>query len=215
MDTLRKDKTHVQTDTIVHPRLQHVALATSSIDTMLDWYRKVLGMTVNNRRPGPVPGREREHHGPPFAVAWISNDEVHQRIALFEIPGVTIDTEKRSHVHLHHFAFQYETLDDLLGTYLRLKDLGITPIRCIDEVVQISFYYNDPEQNSVELNVSNYGNEWTASEHMKNATNDTHRSMMIDPDKLVAARESGASPWELHQRALAGDFTPAQTGWKP
>ncbi len=38
---------------------------------------------------------------------------------------------------------------------------------------------------------------------------------MIDPDKLVAARESGASPWELHQRALAGDFTPAQTGWKP
>jgi hypothetical protein len=32
----------------------------------------------------------------------------------------------------------------------------------------------------------------------------------IDPDKLVAAREAAASPWELHSRAVAGDFAPAK-----
>ena len=32
----------------------------------------------------------------------------------------------------------------------------------------------------------------------------------IDPEKMLAARKSGASPWELHERALAGEFAPAK-----
>ncbi len=30
----------------------------------------------------------------------------------------------------------------------------------------------------------------------------------IDPDQLVAARNAGASPEEIHQRAYAGEFMP-------
>ena len=32
----------------------------------------------------------------------------------------------------------------------------------------------------------------------------------VDPDKMVAARKAGASPWELHERACAGEFAQAQ-----
>jgi hypothetical protein len=32
----------------------------------------------------------------------------------------------------------------------------------------------------------------------------------IDPDKVVAARKAGGSPWELHECALAGEFAPAK-----
>jgi catechol 2,3-dioxygenase len=32
----------------------------------------------------------------------------------------------------------------------------------------------------------------------------------VDPDKLLAARKAGASPWELHERAWAGEFAPAK-----
>ncbi len=31
----------------------------------------------------------------------------------------------------------------------------------------------------------------------------------FDPDKLVAACNEGASPWELHKRVWAGEFAPA------
>jgi catechol 2,3-dioxygenase len=32
----------------------------------------------------------------------------------------------------------------------------------------------------------------------------------VDPEKMVAAREAGASPGEIHQRAAAGEFAPAE-----
>jgi catechol 2,3-dioxygenase len=32
----------------------------------------------------------------------------------------------------------------------------------------------------------------------------------LDLEKLVAARKAGASPWDLHERAQAGEFAPAE-----
>jgi hypothetical protein len=34
--------------------------------------------------------------------------------------------------------------------------------------------------------------------------------VFIDPEKLTEARNAGASPWEIHKRAFAGEFEPAQ-----
>ena len=76
----------------------------------------------------------------------------------------------------------------------------------VDEGLQTGFYYTDPDQNSVELNVNNYGNEWTATEHMRTWPADRPRRASIDPQKMLAAREAAASPWELHERAFAGEF---------
>ena len=195
----------MNTETVVHPRLQHIALATGNMDAMIAWYRTVVGMNINYRRAAkPDPS----YKGPPFGAAWISNDEVHQRIALFEFPGLAVDSDKQRHTHMHHFAFQYETLEDLLGTYARLKALDIVPAVAVDEGVQISFYYDDPDKNRVELNVGNFRSEWTASEYMKNEQR--IRRAEIDPDKMLEALKAGASAWELHERALAGEFAPAK-----
>ena len=195
----------MNTETIVHPRLQHIALATGNMDAMIAWYRTVVGMNINHRRAAkPDPS----YKGPPFGAAWISNDEVHQRIALFEFPRLAVDSDKQRHTHMHHFAFQYETLEDLLGTYARLKALDIVPAVAVDEGVQISFYYDDPDKNRVELNVGNFRSEWTASEYMKNEQRIQRAE--IDPDKMLEALKAGASAWELHERALAGEFAPAK-----
>jgi catechol 2,3-dioxygenase len=109
---------------------------------------------------------------------------------------------------VQHVAFEYDTLDDLLGTYARLKGLGIVPVLAADQGIQTAIYYTDPDQNSVELNINNYANEWTATEHIKTAPSQIW--MQFDPDKMMAARKAGASPWEVHKRALAGEFAPAQ-----
>jgi catechol 2,3-dioxygenase-like lactoylglutathione lyase family enzyme len=197
----------MNTEITVHPKLQHFGLTTANLEAMLDWYRKVLGMTVNYRLAMPA----RAQHGPPFsAMAFVSNDEVHHRIVLFEAPGLVVDPDKPRHARVQHVAFEYETLDDLLGTYARLKGLGILPVMAIDEGLQTGFYYTDPDQNSVELNVNNYGNQWTATEHMKEQSSSAERPrrVQVDPDKMIAARKAGASPWELHERALAGELAP-------
>jgi len=197
----------MNTEITIHPKLQHFGLATANLDAMLDWYRKVLGMTINARADAPA-GPEGK---PLFSAAFASNDEVHHRIAFFELPGLVTDPDKRRHARVQHVAFEYETLDDLLGTYARLKGSGIVPVLAADEGSQTSFYYLDPEQNSVELNVNNYGNDWTATEHMKTASvGNGPRRVFVDPDKMIAARKAGVSPWDVHERAFAGEFAPAK-----
>jgi catechol 2,3-dioxygenase len=196
----------MNTEITVHPKLQHFGLTTANLDAMLEWYRKVLGMTVNARVGAPGGPQNR----PSFSAAFVTNDAVHHRISFFEMPGLAADPDKRHHARVQHVAFEYETLDDLLGTYVRLKGLGIMPVMAADEGSQTSLYYPDPDGNSVELNVNNYGNDWTATEHMKAAAaSEGHpRRVFVDPEKMVAARKVGASPWELHERAFAGEFAP-------
>jgi catechol 2,3-dioxygenase len=198
----------MNTEIVVHPKLQHYGLRTSNLDAMIDWYKKVLGMTTNHRSKIPAIAR-LTHQGPPFSgFAFISNDEMDHRLVLFEIPGAVADSNKSSHTGLQHVAFECATLDDLLGTYVRLKRMGIPPLWAADHGVAISVYYEDPEQNIVELNFNNYGSPWTATEFLRTANQ--AMPSQIDLEKMVAARKAGASPWELHERALAGEFAPAE-----
>ena len=72
----------------------------------------------------------------------------------------------------------------------------------------MSIYYEDPEGNVVEINFNNYGTPWTATEFLRTAN--PGMPAQIDPEKLVEARKAGASPWEVHERAMAGEFAPAE-----
>jgi catechol 2,3-dioxygenase len=113
----------MNSETTVHPKLQHYGLVTANLDAMTQWYGKVLGMTVNHRSKIPAIAR-LTHQGPPFsAFAFVSNDEMDHRIVFFEVPKGEIDPDKPRHTGLQHVAFECATLDDLLGTYVRLKNL--------------------------------------------------------------------------------------------
>lgn len=67
-------------------------------------------------------------------------------------------------------------------------------------------------RSTVELNANNCGNQWMATEHVKAppAFGERARRVYVDPDRMIAARKEGASPWELHERAFAGGFAPTQ-----
>jgi catechol 2,3-dioxygenase len=71
------------------------------------------------------------------------------------------------HHRLQHFAFEHRTIDELLGTYARLKSLGIGPVLFTDGGSQTAFSREDPDRNSVEINVYNYGDCWTSGEHRR------------------------------------------------
>jgi catechol 2,3-dioxygenase len=199
----------VNTETTVHPKLHHYGLITADLDPMVEWYRKALGMTVNHRSKIPAIAR-MTHQGPPFsALAFISNDEMDHRIVFFEIPKASADPSRLQHTGLQHVAFECTTVDDLLGTYVRLKNSGIPLTWAADHGPGISLYYQDPDRNVVEMFCYNFGSPWTATEYLK--AGEAGRPAQVDPDKLVAARKAGASPWELHERAQAGEFAPAKS----
>ena len=191
--------------TIIHPRLQHIGMTTANTDAMLNWYRTVLGMSLVHRTSSATGDQKA---GPNLMAAWVSNDEANHRLAFVQLPGLGEDPERAHHRRLQHFAFEYGTLDDLLGTYARLKEQNILPVLCTDSGAQTAFYYEDPDRNSVELNVDNYGDSRTSTEHLRNSPEFAKNPMgkYVDPDKVIAAREAGASPWELHERAWTGEF---------
>ncbi len=196
----------MDTEVIAHPRLQHYGLVTAKLDAMTDWYRKVLGMTVNNRAKLPPIARGQA----PFSgIAFVTMDALHHRLVLFEVPDAVSDPDRRRHTGLQHVAFNYRLLDDLLGSYVRLKKLGILPVWAADHGVSMSIYYLDPDGNRIELNYDIYDDEWMGTEYMR-STNRAGRPAEFDPDKMVAARNAGATPWDLHQRGLAGEFAPAK-----
>jgi len=197
----------LNTKTIVHPRLHHLGLTTSDTEAMAGWYRTVLGMTIIHQTSSAIPGQPG---APAIKSTWMTNDEANHRIALVEVPGIEADTERSRHRRVQHFAFEFQSLAELLGTYVRLKAQDILPVLCTDAGLQTAFYYKDPDGNVVELNVDNFGNHLTSSEYLKTSPEFAANPMglYVDADKMVAAHEDGASAWDIHVRARAGEFAP-------
>lgn len=180
---------------VLRPTLHHVNLKTTRLREMIDWYGTVVGMDVYYQFP---------------SGAWLSNDEANHRLALLAAPHFVDHPDKLTHTGMHHLAFEYPALHDLLDTYLRLKARGIVPHACLDHGMTTSFYYVDPDGNSVELQADNFGDWARSSAFVRSApefaANPIGRN--IDPEQLVAARTAGASPDEIHRRAYAGEFEP-------
>lgn len=177
------------------PTLHHINLKTLRLQEMIDWYATVLGMETQHQFPGG---------------AWLTNDEANHRIALLVSPVLSDDNEKLMHTGFHHSAFEYATMGDLLDTYSRLKALGIEPHASLDHGITCSFYYEDPDGNSVELQTDNFGNWQESGEWIRTSPQFAANPIgtPVDPEQMVAARQAGASFAELHERAYAGEFKP-------
>ncbi len=182
--------------TLALPVLHHVNLKTTHTQEMIDWYSTVVGLTTVFQFPGG---------------AWLTNDAANHRLALLASSKMSDDPDKIVHTGIHHLAFEYATFDDLLNTYTRLKELGIMPHMCLDHGMTLSFYYVDPDGNSVELQVDNFGDWAQSQEWMRTSPNFAADPIgtFVDPDQIVAVRKAGASFADIHRRAYAGEFPPS------
>lgn len=182
--------------TLALPVLHHVNLKTTRMQEMIDWYATTVGLTTIFQFPGG---------------AWLTNDAANHRLALLTSSRMSNDADKLVHTGMHHIAFEYATIDDLLHTYTHLKELGMIPHMALDHGMTLSFYYVDPDGNSVELQVDNFG-DWAQSTEWMRTSPDFAADpigQFVDPDQIVAARKAGASHAEIHRRAYAGEFPPS------
>ena len=112
-------------------KFAHIGLLTEDIARMRDWYCEVLQASVLF---------ENEQ------ICFTTYDEEHHRVVFVKSPDYTAPDDN-SRV-LHHMAFTYASLDDLLATYERLRDIGIKPWWTINHGPTLSFYYRDPDGNN-------------------------------------------------------------------
>lgn len=132
-------KSERKTSRPVPSKFAHIVLQTSQLSALIDWYKAVLGAHVTFEND---------------AIAFLTYDDEHHRIAMVNIPGLSARAE--GHAGTHHFAFTFDTLHDLADVYERLDVEGIVPVASINHGPTTSFYYSDPDGNAVELQVDNF-----------------------------------------------------------
>jgi len=168
--------TQAAAQTVSPAKLAHLVLLTRDLPRIRDWYTTVLQATVTVENP---------------MLSFISYDEEHHRIAFVGIPDLP-PRAAGPQVGLHHIAFTYRSLEELLRTYERLKRLGIEPYWPINHGVTISMYYRDPDGNSVELQVDAFGSMEEARAYMRSDTFRTNPiGVVYDPDELVRRHRTG------------------------
>lgn len=178
--------TQPQATAVLSPRrLAHIAMRTNRLAEMINWYCKVLGAHVAYASD---------------KVAFLTYDEEHHRIALIGL-GEYPPKDETIRVGYYHTAFAYDSLVDLLGNYVRLREIGIIPYRTINHGPTVSLYYADPEGNQIELQVDSFPdaeatNAWMRSDAFKR----NPIGIEFDADEMLQKLRGGVPEVELMRR---------------
>ena len=186
--------THQET---IRPAFHHFNLKTTRLQELIDWYGAVVGTEVTFQDA---------------TGAWLTNDAANHRIALLAFPGFIDDPEKDHRTGLHHSAFEYPTFEALNASYLRMREQGIEPDICLDHGMTLSYYYKDPDGNHIELQVDAFG-DWASSRQWMRTSSQFQANpirVLVDPAQIAEQAEAGVAFEEIHQRALAGELSPAE-----
>jgi catechol-2,3-dioxygenase len=123
----------------------HAVLHVRDLDTMIDFYCRVLDFEVTDR--GPLPSAAADQ-APPEIVFLSQTARAHHQLAL-----VSGRTDDRPSPNLHHLAFRSgATLADLRALHERLQaDEHVSRISPRTHGNAWSVYFADPEGNGVEV----------------------------------------------------------------
>jgi catechol-2,3-dioxygenase len=176
-------------ESMVRPiKLAHVVLKTSRYRELLDWYKKVLGAWASFEND---------------SLAFLTYDDEHHRVAFVNVPGLADQDGGRAGVH--HIAFTYAGLQELLATHDRLERTGIRPIWAVNHGPTTSIYYADPDGNQLEFQVENFDTEEEANAFF--GSEDFRLNPIgvdFDPADLKARLEAGESEASLKRRPDIG-----------
>ena len=117
--------------------LGHVVMRIRDMDRSLDFYTRVMGLTIMERSP----------RGTVFMSA---NTEKSHELAIRAI-GTDANGPDSSLVGQAHMAWQMESFEDLQELYLRLKENDARILRIGDHGVSLGVYLLDPDDNEIEV----------------------------------------------------------------
>ena len=169
---------------IVPDKFAHVVLKTANYDAVIAWYATVLQARVAFRND---------------FIAFLTYDDEHHRVAVLNTPGSPAPDPGAAGVH--HIAYTYAGLGELLSTYRRLKASGIEPARCINHGPTTSMYYRDPDGLRVELQIDNFATMDEAHAYLKGPDfAENPIGVIFDPEQLIRDYEAGLAFDDLVRR---------------
>jgi catechol 2,3-dioxygenase-like lactoylglutathione lyase family enzyme len=172
------------TQRITPEKFAHVVLKTANFDAVVEWYATVLQAGVAFRND---------------FIAFLTYDDEHHRVAVLNTPGSPAPDPAAAGVH--HIAYTYAGLGELLATYRRLKTRGIEPARCINHGPTTSMYYRDPDGLRVELQIDNFATMDEAHAYFAGPDfAENPIGVIFDPEQLIRDYESGLGLDDLVRR---------------
>lgn len=163
-------------------KLAHVVYMTRRFDEMIEWYKAVFEAKVQYQNP---------------AFAFLTYDDEHHRFAFANMSVIAptgVASELAAGVGVNHVGYTYANPGELLETYARLKERGITPYWRVHHGVTLSMYYRDPDGNRMEFQVDCCANAEEAHDFMgSEAFAANPIGVEIDPEALLAQYRDGVS----------------------
>ena len=184
-------------------RLSEVVLKTARFEGLRDWYRLVLGFDpFFERTPPPAdpaapPPRYLRANEMRLCFFRLHLDYPYtQVLAIFQVPDLAGDPAAAP--GLHHLQLRHTSLDALFARYDRLGASEIKPHRTANHGPGTSFYYSDPDGNTVELSAANFETE---AEYLAYMASDVYAAnpsgLEIDADAYIARYRAGVPKAEL------------------
>ena len=168
----------------VPSKFAHVVYKTHKFEEMIDWYMQVFNAKVQHRD-------ER--------LAFLTYDDEHHRFAFINLGEAHGGEAPRrdSDSGVHHVAYTWSNLGDLIDTYKRLKAIGVMPAQPIRHGLTLSLYYADPDRNMMEFQID-LMDARSANDFMGGPAFEKNPiGERFDPDELAARYDAGATVDDL------------------
>ena len=130
-------------------QLGHVVMRVRDLDRSVDFYTRVMGLTVMVRS-------ER-------ACFMSADTEKSHELAIFAL-GADAPGPDDSRVGQAHMAWQMETFEDLQELYGRMKENDIRIRHIADHGLSLGIYLLDPDDNEIEIYYELPRSKWQWSE---------------------------------------------------
>ena len=129
-----------------HPLVGHVHLKVSDLDRSIKFYQDVLGLELTQR------------YGP--SAAFLSWGGYHHHVGLnvWQSRGGS-PPDPRS-TGLFHVAFLYPNRRSLANALRRVIEAGVELTGAADHGVSEAIYFNDPDQNGIEIYYDRNPDQW-------------------------------------------------------
>lgn len=166
-------------------KFAHVVYSTRRFEEMIAWYQTVFEANVVYQNP---------------VLAFLTYDDEHHRFAFANLSALkptNVEAGGRGEVGVNHVAYTYANLGDLLETYARLKQLGITPYWPVHHGMTLSLYYQDPDGNRLEFQVDCCTVEEANALMHSDGFAANPIGVAIDPEDLLARYRNGVPVEQL------------------
>lgn len=202
MSTAAIDNEPIVTADLTPPRLSEIVLRTSRYDEMKVWYQQVLGVRPFFEHTPPDWERKRaqltERLPSDLRLCFMriaSGYPFGQVVALFDYPGQQPSLQASG---MHHMQLRHASLEDLFTRFERLAGIGLQPYKSFNHGPATAFYYQDVDNNMVELSAANFATEPEFVAFMKSpAFAANPAGHMVDPAELVQRWRSGERPADI------------------